>query len=106
MNDLFQNINGIEVPASRKLRRNSNPETSDKSAQTVIEFGYGHQRKIYETLCGMTDGTFYEIAEKSGLEPASVWRRLNEIEKTGHIETTGEERKGPTGRLCRVWKVK
>ena len=89
---------------SRMLARNSDPQTSHKAAKQVSVFANNHHRKIYEALQTMKDGTFYEIAERSGLEPASVWRRLNEMEKDGLIQTTGEERKGPTNRLCRVWK--
>ena len=89
---------------SRMLARNSDPQTSHKAAKQVSVFANNYHRKIYEALQTMKDGTFYEIAERSGLEPASVWRRLNEMEKDHLIQQTGEERKGPTNRLCRVWR--
>ena len=87
----------------KRLARNQDPQTSHKAAKQVSIFQNNHHKRIYEALQTMKDGTFYEIAERSGLEPSSVWRRLNEMEKDGLIQTTGEERKGPTNRLCRVW---
>ena len=91
---------------SRMLARNQDPQTSHKAARQVSIFQNTHHRKIYEALQTMKDGTFYEIADRSGLEPSSVWRRLNEMEKDGLIQPTGEERRGPTGRMCRVWRAK
>ena len=91
---------------SHKLARNQDPQTSHAAARQVNVFANTHYRAIYEALQTMKDGTFYEIAERSGLEPSSVWRRLNEMEKDGMIQPTGEERRGPTNRLCRVWKAK
>ncbi len=89
-----------------KLARNTDPPTSHKAAETVVEFKGEHHRKIYEALKTMKDGTFYEIAEVAGMPPSSVWRRLNELEKSGRIITTGEERHGNSGRMCRIWKIR
>ena len=91
---------------SRMLARNSDPQTSHKAARQVSLFANNHHRKIYQALQTMKDGTFYEIADRCGLQPPSVWRRLPELERDGFIEITGEERRGPTGRMCRVWKAK
>jgi predicted ArsR family transcriptional regulator len=91
---------------SRMLARNQDPQTSHKAAKQVSVFANNHHRKIYQALQTIKDGTFYEIAERSGLEPSSVWRRLNELERDGLIQPTGEERRGPTGRMCRVWRAK
>jgi len=89
---------------SRTLARNADPQTSHEAAKQVSVFQNNHQKRIYEALTTMKDGTFYEIADRCGLQPPSVWRRLNEMEKSGLIQPTGEERKGPTNRLCRVWR--
>ncbi len=89
---------------SQPLARNTDPVTSHKAAERVT-FRGEHHRKIYEALKTMKDGTFYEIAEVSGMEPASVWRRLNELEKQSRIVQAGK-RRGPTGRMCRTWKIK
>ena len=98
--ELFQaNPYGLEP---RKLTRNVDPETSKLAAETVHQFSGVHHQKIYEAL-KQKDGTFYEIAEISGLSPSAVWRRLNELERSGKVRTTGEMRNGPTGRKCRVW---
>jgi hypothetical protein len=94
------------TPPPKKLARNSDPVTSKIAAIHVIEFSGNHHKKIYSALVTMKDGTFYEIADTADLQPASVWRRLNELEKKGRIYPTGEHRRGPTGRLCRVWRIK
>ncbi len=89
---------------SAPLARNTDAVTSHKAAEKVT-FKGEHHRKIYEALKTMKDGTFYEIAEVAGMDAPAVWRRLNELEKTGKILPTGGERRGPTGRLCRVWRA-
>ncbi len=97
---------GFDLPLfETPLARNTDPVTSHKAAQQVT-FKGEHHRKIYEALKTMKDGTFYEISEVAEMEPAAVWRRLNELEKRNLIVQTGEERRGPTGRMCRIWKVK
>ena len=97
---------GLKPPSAQKLARNSDPQTSHKAAQHVSVFANNHHKRIYEALQTMKDGTFYEIADRCGLQPPSVWRRLNEMEKDGLIQPTGEERRGPTGRMCRVWRAR
>ena len=89
----------------KTLARSVDPVTSKLAAQTVSQFLSGHHRKIYNALASMIDGTFYQIAEAAQMEPASVWRRLNELEKAGRITQTGQQRLGPTNRLCRVWRA-
>lgn len=89
----------------KKLARGTDPSTSKAAAVGAPDFLGRHHRIIYSALETMVDGTFYEIAEHCALEPAAVWRRLNEMEKKHLIETTGKERQGPTGRMCRVWRV-
>jgi predicted transcriptional regulator len=95
----------FDLPEPRKLARSADPMTSKLSAIEALQFLGNHHRKIYEALYEMEDGTFYEIAEQAGMQPAAVWRRLNELERSGRIFLTGRERLGPTGRLCRVWAI-
>jgi len=102
--DLFDPTYKARV--ARALVRYGDPQTSHAAARKVSAFANNHHKRIYEALTTMKDGTFYEIADRSGLEPSSVWRRLNEMEKDSLIQPTGEERRGPTNRLCRVWKAK
>jgi hypothetical protein len=93
------------TPSPRKLARKTDPGTSHRSAERVSEFSGEHHRKIYEALSRLKDGISYEIAKEAGMEPAAVFRRLNELEKGKRIFLTGKERPGPTGRMCRVWTV-
>lgn len=87
-----------------KLARTTDPGTSKAAAMEAGEIRASHHRKILEALSGMVDGTFYQIAAAAEMDVPRVWRRLNELEKAKAIETTGEEREGPTGRKCRVWR--
>jgi predicted Rossmann fold nucleotide-binding protein DprA/Smf involved in DNA uptake len=86
----------------RKLARNADPHTSKEAAKQAGELRSQHHRKILASL-RLNSGIPYEIAMRSGLEPAAVFRRLSELERAGKIYTDGE-RIGPTGRKCRVWK--
>jgi hypothetical protein len=105
MNEEFQDDLFSDFFEPKKLARTFDPFTSKLAAIEVTHFLGAHHRKIYDALSTMKDGTFYEIAEVAGMEPAAVWRRLNELEKKDKIRTTGEERLGPTNRLCRVWEA-
>jgi hypothetical protein len=92
------------TPEPKKLARASDPSTSKAAAIYVLQFSNTHHKKILAALGGNREGTFYEVASWCDLPPSAVWRRLNELERKGWIETTGAERPGPTGRLCRVWR--
>jgi hypothetical protein len=97
----------LDIPFEpKKLARRQDPSTSKAAAVQVADIRANHHRKILAALSEMRDGTFYQIAEVADMDAPSVWRRLNELEKAMAIETTGEERIGPTGRKCRVWKKK
>lgn len=87
----------------KHLYRSSDPFTSRLAAESSGTFRSAHHRKIYEALKEQ-DGTPYEIAKRCGLEVAAVFRRMNELEKTGKIHPVGE-RRGPSGRLCRIWSI-
>lgn len=98
-------IEQLDIPFEpKKLARNADPSTSKAAAVQVAEIRANHHRKILTALSEMRDGTFYQIAEVADMAVPSVWRRLNELEKANVIETTGEEREGPSGRKCRVWR--
>jgi hypothetical protein len=45
------------------------------------------------------------LAERSGLTHVQVARRLPDLTQANRIRLTGEEREGPTGRMCRVWAL-
>jgi predicted ArsR family transcriptional regulator len=83
--------------------RTSNAATSHAAAARVREFDGEHYAKILEAL--KRPGTIHEIAERCGLDPVQVARRLSELEKAlpPRALPTDETRPSPRGRPCRVW---
>lgn len=51
-------------------------------------------------------GTSWDVADRTGLQERQVGKRMSELGAGGMIETTGELRRGPSGRNCRVWRMK
>lgn len=84
--------------------RSDDPSTSHRAARLVSEYDDTHFGLILRTLKD-GPGTFYEIATRCGLQPPSVWRRMPELERLGKVATDGSERPGPSGRMCRIWRL-
>lgn len=51
-------------------------------------------------------GTFEEIAKAANLEPAKVWKRLNEMVEMKILVNTSETRKTSSGRSAMVRKLR
>jgi hypothetical protein len=86
-----------------RVRRND-PHTSREAAVRVNEFSAAHYTRI---LCGIDpiDGsTIYDLEFDGVIDHVAAARRLSELEKAGKVYWQGE-RKGPSGRNCRVWWV-
>lgn len=95
---------GIDFDAPPRARR-GDPGTSRASADRVGEFAHAHFGVIHAAL--VTPGTIYELADRTGLDHVQVARRLPEMAAGGLVEPVpGEKRLGPTGRACRVWRLK
>lgn len=85
------------------LARASDPGTSKAAAARVKEFGADFCSIILDELRNGS-GTYEELAQRTGLRPDQVWRRLPDLEKRGLAVATGDERRGSAGRNQRVWR--
>lgn len=77
--------------------RRTDPQTSQRAGRNARQFAAGHAALILEALASGA-GTFRELAQRCGLEPHAVARRLKELEAAGKVRRTAEERDG-----CTVW---
>ena len=97
MNDLFQ---WKQTPH----RRNTDPDTSRQSARKAKNFANGHARKALDAILELGDATQSEIANKCGLLPHQVNKRLSDLNSHGLIAPTGKTRAGHANRQERVWE--
>jgi hypothetical protein len=86
------------------LARDTDPTTSHEAAARVGEFASEHHQAIILALTGRK-GTIYQIGEWTGLTHVQVARRMVELERGGIARPDGTA-EGPTGRQCRVWRLK
>jgi predicted ArsR family transcriptional regulator len=84
------------------LFRRADPVTSKLAGQAAREFKGEHERRILEALAA---GPAHrdEIARRSGLEQAAVWRRLAAMERRGLIAKAGTAR-GESGLKQAVYR--
>jgi predicted ArsR family transcriptional regulator len=84
------------------LFRTADPVTSKIAGTMAREFKGDHERRILEALAA---GPAHrdEIARRSGLEQAAVWRRLAAMERRGLIEKCGTAR-GESGMRQSVYR--
>jgi predicted ArsR family transcriptional regulator len=94
----------LTIDFAHRLARSVDPATSKKAAARVKDFSSTFCAKIYEEL-KKRDGTFEELAARTGLRPDQVWRRLPDLQKMGLAIPTNQERAGQSGRAQRVWAV-
>jgi transcription initiation factor IIE alpha subunit len=84
------------------LFRRTDPVTSKIAGTMAREFKGDHERRILEALAaGLAHRD--EIARRSGLEQAAVWRRLAAMERRGLIVKDGTAR-GDSGMLQAVYR--
>ncbi|MCC7011075.1 MAG: winged helix-turn-helix domain-containing protein [Planctomycetes bacterium] len=83
--------------------RATDPSTSHVAGRRASEFAADHHRRILETLRRIGPATIHEIAAASNLDHVAVARRMPELEREGLASASGGERKGPSGRPCRIW---
>jgi predicted ArsR family transcriptional regulator len=84
------------------LFRRTDPVTSKLAGVAARKFKGDHERRILEAL---EHGPAHrdEIARRSGLERAAVWRRLAQLERSGVIEKCGTAR-GDSGMRQSVYR--
>jgi hypothetical protein len=89
-------------PRDPPRARREDPASSQLAAARVDEFAAAHYRRILEAM--PEPSTIYEIADRAGISHIQVARRLPEMDGTRVRVKPGLHRKGPTGRMCRVWE--
>ena len=89
--------------AELPLFRRTDPVTSKIAGVAAREFKGDHERRILEALA-TGPGNRDEIARRSGLGQAAVWRRLAAMERRGLIAKAGEAR-GDSGLMQAVWRA-
>ena len=80
--------------------RNTDPATSHMAADQAAELATKHHLIIIVAL--ESPGTIYDIADRTDLDHNAVARRMSELERMDLVYTDGQK-KGASGRMCRVW---
>lgn len=95
MNPIFEKILAPFMPDTRK-------QNSRDAYESVKPRIGAIQNQI---MCALRNepGTFYEIADRAGLEPQQVWKRMSELHKAGLVKPFCSK-KGPNGRSVTVWR--
>ncbi len=80
--------------------RNTDPDTSRMAADQAAELATKHHGIILQAL--EQPGTIYDIAARTDLDHNAVARRMSELERLDLAYPDGQK-KGASGRMCRVW---
>lgn len=83
--------------------RSNDPLTSIEAAELATELAKQHGRATVACLKKYGAMGKDGIAEKSGLQPMQVARRLHELEIEGYIRLTGRTVKSKSNRNEREW---
>lgn len=104
MSDLFEF-------SARKLARRDDPDTSKAAAARAGSVQSYHHSLILDALASWGPMAPEQIAdalrigsEEEYFDKVAVCRRVNELEKAGKIEVTGELHKNRSGRSARVFR--
>jgi hypothetical protein len=85
-----------------KRKRNQNSKAAHEFTKPAKK---AYWEKIMDALNDLKGGaTFEELADKAGLRPDQVWRRLSEMERDGKIFNTGVSRPLKSGCSGAVWQ--
>jgi predicted transcriptional regulator len=85
--------------------RTTDPETSHLAAEQIEPAAKTHKIKILKALEENGPMGKDQIAVAANMPPSQVWRRLNELQKSGLIKLTGKTVKSLSGREEREWTV-
>ena len=80
--------------------RSTDPDTSHAAADQAAELATKHHGIILQAL--EQPGTIYDIAARTDLDHNAVARRMSELERLDLAYPDGQK-KGASGRMCRVW---
>lgn len=91
----------------RTHARRNDPRTSHAAASSINEASATSiMSRIVLDLKTNGPAHFSLIARRTGIESASVWRRVSDLLTADVIEPTGATAKGDTGRAQRVYRLK
>ena len=80
--------------------RTTDPITSHQAADQAADLATKHHGIILAALD--QPGTIYDIASRTDLDHNAVARRMSELERLDLAYPDGQK-KGASGRMCRVW---
>ena len=104
MSDYFsENVRAIELNMPLFAARKSDPPTSHSAAARVKEFRRQQHAVIIDALAAGPAGAS-RIAERCGLNPHQVGKRLKELEVAGRIALTGKTVASASRRREREWR--
>lgn len=93
----------LERPDPRTLARRDDPGTSKAAAQAAVPLAMDHQLKVLMAMRAMGRPVgAEEIAERAGLEPYQVRKRLPELARQGMVLATDVLRRTRSGRSERL----
>lgn len=101
MHDYY--LDTVTRVADLPLFRQANPATSRQAAADAKTWRGEHHRKILEALAAGPAGAS-GIAERLGLLPHQIGRRLGELARVGAIVETGRTVRSASGRGEREWR--
>ena len=105
MSDYFsENVRAIELDMPLFAARKSDPPTSHAAAAVLKEFTSEQHAAILKALAAGPAGAS-RIAERCGLNPHQVGKRLKELEVAGRIVLTGRTVASASRRGEREWRV-
>lgn len=87
--------------------RGSDPDTSHDAADDARgERAIKLERQVYACLVARPNGlTNWEIVELSGIAYHAATPRVKPLRRKGLVYDSGEKRKSPYGKECKVWKA-
>lgn len=107
MSDYYpESASGVaDLPLFRQpAARRTDPATSHEAAAKAKAFQGEHHRRILEALAAGPAGAS-GIAERCGLVPHQVNKRIHELARAGSIVETGRTVRSASGRGEREWRV-
>lgn len=94
----------FEQPPVDAHARASDPQTSKAAARSISQDAMTKQHKrVLGALRTHGPKAAEEIEDIVGIP---IWRRMNELQRAGLIETTGFSHKNRSGRMARIFKLK
>lgn len=85
--------------------RATDPPTSKAAAAEAVDLAADHRARIADAL-ELGPAGVSEIAERVGLDPHQVGKRMAELLREGRVERTGNAVRNPKGRREMEWRTR